>query len=103
MHFESVTSPPFLVYIVVACVGQARLHIPHLVHFCWSFSSFVRAICLKGVKVLNRPVRAPTGHIRHQNRRYMRARIITMAKIIKFILEMYPPIIPKGPYIICTT
>ena len=68
IHRESVTSPSFLLYISVACVGQARLHMPHLVHFCLSFSSLVRAICLKGFVVLNRAVNAPTGQMRHQKR-----------------------------------
>ena len=87
MHLESVTSPPFLVYMSVACVGQARLHMPHLVHFCSSFCSFVRAIFLKGHVVLKRAVSAPTAHMRHQMRRYARERIITIIRTVRLMLE----------------
>lgn len=100
IHLDSVTSPPFFVNMSVAWVGHARLQIPHLVHLCSSFSSLVRAMCLKGVKELNKPVKAPRGQIRHQNRRYANERIITIAKIVRFILEIYPPTSQNGSYTI---
>src|SRR4030042_666395 len=85
MQRDSVTSPPFFSYMAVAWVGQTRLQTPHFVHFCWSFSSLVSAICLNGVKVLNKAVKAPSGQMRHQNRRYAKDRMITMASMMRFI------------------
>ena len=85
IHLDSVTSPPFFSYMAVACVGQTRLQIPHLVHFSWSLLSFVRAICLNGVNELNIAVKPPRGHIRHQNLLYANAKIVTMIRIATLI------------------
>ena len=54
-------------------------------HFSSFFCRRVRAICLNGVKVLNRAVSPPRGHILHQKRLYAKARIVTNIRTVRFI------------------
>jgi hypothetical protein len=97
MHCELVTSPPLSSYIWVTCVGQALLHMPHLVHFCSSLCSRVSAIHLKGAKVLNKAINAPRGQILHQNLLNAKAAIVTKIRTAKFNEVMYHPNMYRGP------
>ena len=69
-------------------------------HFCSSLCKRVRAICLKGVKVLNRAVSPPRGQILHQKRRYARDKPVMVINMARFIDVKYEPVIQNGPYVI---